>query len=119
MGRKPLDAIPQHQLVAEMRRAIDIARLVNVRTVTYERAVAKILQLCRDNPNATLRAHVLHNLGCTRRIWLYQLSASVARDALVWDTNGVQVSMRSHLEKMGCSDHEEGIQMIPARSAST
>lgn len=119
MGRRPLDDIPQHQLVAELRRAIDIARLVNVRTVTYERAVAKILQLCRDNPQATLRAHVLHNLGCTRRLWLSQLATTIDPTVLVW-SDKVQVSMRSHLDRMGCHDdpEEDGIQVI-ARSAST
>ena len=104
MGRQPLDDIPQYRLVAELRRAIDIARLVDVKTVTYERAVAKILQLCRDNPHATLRIHVLHNLGCKRRLWLRQLAPTIAPHALVREAEGI--TMRRHLDRMGCLEDD-------------
>ena len=119
MGRRPLDDIPQYRLVAELRRAIDIARLVNVRTVTYERAVAKILQLCRDNPQATLRIHVLHNLGCGRRLWLRQLATTIDPSILVWD-EGAKVTMRAHLDRMACMDDEsEDAEMEVVVSSTT
>jgi len=113
MGRRPLDQIPQQQLVAELRRAIDVARNVSEKSTAYERAIAKLFQLCRDNPAATLRAHVLHNLGCARRDWLSHLATTLDASVLVWDTDNVKVSMKRHLETMGCHHHDT----LPVASA--
>lgn len=77
MPRRALEQLPQAILVNELRRAIDIARNANESTTTWELAVGRIAQLCRDNPTSSLRPHVLHNLGCTRRRWLRQLSAKM------------------------------------------
>ncbi|HXS47764.1 MAG TPA: hypothetical protein VN756_09920 [Solirubrobacterales bacterium] len=113
MGRRPLDEIPQQQLVAELRRAIDVARNVNEKSITYERATAKLFKLCRENPQATLRAHVLHNLGCARRDWLRQLASTLPPTNLVWDTENVRISMSHHLTSMGCHQHDT----LPVASA--
>ena len=119
MGRHPLDEIPQHQLVAELRRAIDVARNVNEKSVTYERATAKLFQLCRDNPQATLRAHVLHNLGCARRDWLRHLASTLPHTLLVWDDGGVRIPMSHHLSSMGCHEKHDTLAVATTTEPAT
>jgi hypothetical protein len=95
MARLPLDTMPQQRLIYELRRAIDVARNSSESSVAWEAAVARIVTLCRENPTSTLRAHVLHNLGCTRRHWLRRLSTTLR-------SSNTEIAL--HLDLMGKCD---------------
>jgi hypothetical protein len=95
MARRAIDSLSQSILVHELRRAIDVARNSDEGTKTWELAVGRVMQLCRENPRSTLRSHVLHNLGCGRRHWLRQLSAKIRQTS---------TALSIHLDLMGKCD---------------
>ena len=87
MPSKPLDVLPQRRLVLELKLAIDQARHSDERSMRYEHAVGILTNLLLENPTASLRRHVLHNLGCTRRSFVRRLSEKLPRSAatdLMW-----------------------------------
>lgn len=111
--------MPQQILVHELKRAIDVARNSNESTATWEMAVGRIMQLCRENPRSTLREHVLHNLGCTRRHWLRQLAAKIGPEILVFEGEYTTASMRTHLKGMSKCKKRDRLPVATATEPAT
>jgi hypothetical protein len=107
--------MPQQRLIYELRRAIDVARNSTELSTTWEVAVGRVIELCRENPTSTLRAHVLHNLGCTRQHWLRQLASKLPELDF---PPVVTRKMRMHLEQMGICRDRQAV-AIPSESPLT
>lgn len=104
MPRAPIDVIPQRRLVYELRAVIDVARHSDPRSMTYEVSVAHLVRLLLENPTASLRAHVKHNLGCVRRRWVRHLSTTLPRSEatdLMWRLGCDTQPVASALEATG------------------
>lgn len=84
---RPIDVLPQDQLVTELKRLIDAARFSLAHDDAYYVTCNEIIETVRRHPTSALRPHVLHNLGCKRRAWLRQFSTTIPRGAvsdLLW-----------------------------------
>lgn len=87
MARTPIDTLPQDQLTLELKRWVDAARFNVSRDDAYFNACNEVIELVRRHPTSALRPHVLHNLGCRRRKWIRQFSATIPRGGvsdLMW-----------------------------------
>lgn len=71
MARPPLDQMPQERLALELRRWIDAGRHA-LNESTKAQARNEVIRLVLANRVSSQRQHVLHNLGCRRRRWIYE-----------------------------------------------
>ena len=74
MPRHSLDKLPQERLALELRRWIDAARYSpsGPNGAVTVQARNEVIRLVTTNPVSSLRQHVLHNIGCRRRRWIYE-----------------------------------------------
>lgn len=87
MTRGRIDPLPQDQLTVELKKWVDAARFSVHHDDAYYATCNMIIELIRRNPTSALRPHVLHNLGCKRRLWLRQFGTTIPRGAvsdLLW-----------------------------------
>lgn len=91
MPRPPINTISQTELIAELKRWIDAARFSSSGSKSETDALRRLLKIVEENPESSLRRHVLHNIGCGRRAYLKAIATSLP-----------PVPAAAILTKMGC-----------------